>query len=119
MFGLPWDTPTTLRENIEFSKEIDPDFLEIFYVYPFPGTELYDFAIEKGLLKPGVYPKEAYGEPAMPTLYMDKQNLASWRKIALRKFYLRPIYILRKLATAGSVKIAYNYIKYGFLELFD
>jgi len=118
MFGLPWDTSMILRQNTLFAKKINPDFLEIFYVYPFPGTPLYDFAIEKRLLKKGQYPKEAYSSPAMPTLYMSKDQLSIWRKRALRAFYLRPFYIIRTLIKAKSLKVIFNYIKYGFQQLF-
>jgi len=119
LIGFPWDTPMTMKDNIRLAKRIDPDFIEIFYVYPFPGTELYDFAVQNNLLKKGEIPKAAYSHPAMPGLYMTAQEFNKWRKKILRSFYLRPAYILRTLIRAKSPKIIQNYIKYGLVQLVD
>jgi radical SAM superfamily enzyme YgiQ (UPF0313 family) len=119
LFGLPWDTSDTLREDVEFAKELDPDFLEIFYIYPFPGTPLYDFAVSHSLLAPDTYPTDAYGAPAMPTLHMSLEELRPWRRKAMRMFYLRPRVIMRTLRRSGSPKALIQYLKYGFIQLID
>jgi anaerobic magnesium-protoporphyrin IX monomethyl ester cyclase len=119
LFGLPWDTPETLREDVSFAIELDADFLEIFYIYPFPGTQLYEFAISHGLLKAHTYPTAAYSEPAMPTLSMSVEELSAWRRKAMRMFYLRSRFILRTLKRSGSPKALIQYIRYGFIQLFD
>jgi anaerobic magnesium-protoporphyrin IX monomethyl ester cyclase len=119
LFGLPWDTPATLQEDIEFAKQLDPDFLEIFYVYPFPGTPLYDMAVRDGLLRPGEIPTAAYSQPAMPTSTMNLDELRKWRRIAMRQFYLRPKVIGRTLLRARSPKVLLNYLKYGWIQLKD
>ncbi len=119
LFGLPWDSEKVFEANQKFAKELNPDFLEIFYVYPFPGTELYEEAIKEGLLKPGEIPEAAYDAPAMPTLHLTKEELAKWRRRFLRRFYLRPGYILRTLRQAHSPRILFNYIKYGLAQLVD
>jgi radical SAM superfamily enzyme YgiQ (UPF0313 family) len=119
LFGLPWDTHESLQANIDYGKKLNPDFLEIFFVYPFPGTPMYDQAVEMGLLKDGDIPTSAYGEPSMPTLHMTEEELASWRKKALRQYYLRPSYIVRTLRNAGSPGAIFNYMKLGVVQLVD
>ena len=117
LMGLPWETPETLEDNIRFAGEIQPDFLEIFYTYPFPGTELHRIAVEMGLLKEGAIPEDAYSMPAIGGLHMTREELAAWRRKALRRIYLNPRYIWRTLRGARSFKELLQYLKYGFITL--
>ncbi|MCX7626203.1 MAG: B12-binding domain-containing radical SAM protein [Candidatus Sumerlaeaceae bacterium] len=119
LMGLPWDKPETLEDNVRFAQELLPDFVEIFYTYPFPGTELYRIAVEHGLLQAGETPEEAYARPAIGGFYMSREELAKWRKKALRRIYLQPRYIWRTLASVRSPKEFVNYVKYGALTFFD
>jgi len=119
LMGLPWETEQTIRDNIAFFRELDADYVEVFYVYPFPGTALYDLAVEKGLLAPGEIPREAYGEPAMPSFYLSKAKLAQWRRRAMRKLLLRPRYIGRTLLRCRSPRELLNYLRYGWMQLMD
>lgn len=117
LIGLPWESKETFTASVSFAKELDPDFIEFFYAYPFPGTEFYDIAVSERLLAPGEIPKSAYDSPAIPTLYLSKAELAKLRNQALRRFYFRPSYIIRTLRHAGSVKQIWNYIRYGFKQI--
>jgi len=50
IIGLPVDTPETVRETIEFAKELDPHTIQVSIAAPYPGTELYREALEHGWL---------------------------------------------------------------------
>lgn len=117
LVGLPNDDRQTILKDIEFAKELDPDILEIFYPYPFPGTPLYQEAVSVGLLEDGVIPKEAYGLPAMPTKHLTLEQLANLRTECLRRFYMRPGFVARTLMQSRSPKELANYMKYGFLQM--
>jgi len=119
LMGLPWDTPESIEANIRFGQELEPDFLEIFYPYPFPGTPLYELAVKEGLLEQGSIPPDAYSEPAIPGVFLTKAELASIRRRALRRIYLRPGYIFKTLRKARSPKELFNYLKYGTITLKD
>lgn len=45
IIGLPVETPETVRETIEFAKELDPHTIQVSIAAPYPGTELYEQAI--------------------------------------------------------------------------
>lgn len=119
LFGLPQDTEEILKSDIQFAKELDPDFLEIFYPYPFPGTPLYKEAVELGLLQDGEIPKEAYGMPSMATQHIPIERLAKLRTWGMRKFYMRPSFIARTLAGANSAREFKNFARYGLVQLKD
>lgn len=117
LMGLPWDTEELINKQVEFAKNLKPDFLEIFYTYPFPGTKLYDLCVEQGLLKPGEIPRDAYAEPAMPGLYLTLDEFKRLRNRAMRRFYLRPGQIVRTLRSARNIGELVNYVKAGFGQL--
>lgn len=117
LMGMPWESEASIRANIRFFSRLDADFTEIFYIYPFPGTPLYELAVSEGLLAPGEIPADAYAAPAMATRHLTREQLAQWRKRALRRFYLRPRYLSRTLWRAVRERTLLNYIRYGFQEL--
>jgi len=119
LMGLPWDTRHSIEANMRYAREIDPDYLEIFYVYPFPGAKLYDLAVDEGLLAPGAIPAAAYDAPAMPTHALGLDELRRLRRKAMRDFYLRPKVIWRALAGARSPRELANYLRYGAIQLWD
>ncbi len=41
IIGLPVETPETVRETIDFAKELDPHTIQVSIAAPYPGTELY------------------------------------------------------------------------------
>lgn len=116
LVGLPNDNEESIAKDIEFAKELDPDYLEIFYPYPFPGTPLYKEAVAEGLLEDGSIPTEAYGLPAMPTKHLTMEKLAHIRTESLRRFYMRPSFIARTLSQTRSTKEFFNYMKYGYMQ---
>lgn len=119
LIGLPWENRESFERTKRFARQLDPDFIEYFYSYPFYGTEFYREAVKEGLLKEGELPHAAYNGPALPTKYLSVEELAPMRKEALRSFYLRPRYILRTLASNPSPKVLKNYLFYGFRQFKD
>ena len=117
LMGFPWDSRESIEANMRFTRRIDPDYLEIFYVYPFPGTKLREMCIEAGTLKEGEIPRAAYDSPCMPTQSLSIEELARMRARAMRDFYLRPAKIWRTLRSARNPRELFNYIKYGFIQL--
>ncbi len=50
MTGFPHETEVELEENIRFMKEVKPQISYWGIVTPYPGTELYQYAIKEGFL---------------------------------------------------------------------
>lgn len=51
IIGYPGETKETIQETIDFCKELDLKPEVIFFLTPYPGTELYDIALKRGLIK--------------------------------------------------------------------
>jgi len=52
MVGLPEETYKKHLETIKLNLKIKPDVVSVFVFYPYPGTELYDYCIEKEYFDP-------------------------------------------------------------------
>jgi anaerobic magnesium-protoporphyrin IX monomethyl ester cyclase len=112
IIGFPWDNKDTVNDTMNFALKVNPDFVDFFFPYPFPGTELEQIARENKLLAARSESK-AYSEADMATLFLSKPELSALRKAALRRFYMRPGYILRRLSEVRSLHTLGNYIYYG------
>jgi anaerobic magnesium-protoporphyrin IX monomethyl ester cyclase len=117
LMGLPWDTAESITDLIAFARDLDPDLVEFFYPYPFPGTSLHRECVERGLLAPGEIPKQSYAYPAIATAALSKEALAAYRATALRRFYLRPRKIARTLLGTRSPSELRNYVRAGLAQL--
>ena len=50
IMGLPGESEETIRETIEWARKINPHTIQVSLAAPYPGTFLYDQAIENGWL---------------------------------------------------------------------
>jgi len=50
VIGFPGENRETIQETIDFCKELNLTPEAIFFATPYPGTELYNFALKKGLI---------------------------------------------------------------------
>jgi hopanoid biosynthesis associated radical SAM protein HpnJ len=50
ILGLPGETRETIQETIRFAKEINPHTIQVSLAAPYPGTYLYQQALENGWL---------------------------------------------------------------------
>jgi len=111
MLGLPGETEKTMTETIRFAKSLDLDVAVFHITTPFPGTELYQQALETGELLTDVdyshylmFSSEDF--PYVPR-GLTRELLRAYQKKAYLQFYLRPSYLLKRLAdirTLGDVR---------------
>ena len=96
----PNETIQDINLTINLIQEIIPDIIMLAIAAPFPGTELYEimriknYFIEKNDWKSYAF----FGEkPSWRTKYFSPEELMSLQSKILRKFYLRPSYILQRI----------------------
>ena len=50
IMGLPGESEETIRETIDWARKINPHTIQVSLAAPYPGTFLYDQAVENGWL---------------------------------------------------------------------
>jgi radical SAM superfamily enzyme YgiQ (UPF0313 family) len=50
ILGLPGETRETIRNTIQFAKELDVETIQVSVAHAYPGTELYDYAVKNGFM---------------------------------------------------------------------
>lgn len=117
IIGLPWETEETINDTIKFAIELNSDFASFNIATPFPQTKFHDYVIKEGLLEnkhnSDIY-SESYYIPSIKTKYISEDKILKLYKKALKKFYLRPLHIIKTLMDCSSVKIIYSYISIIF-----
>jgi radical SAM superfamily enzyme YgiQ (UPF0313 family) len=109
MIGAPTETRDDILRTIDFALELDADFVHITILSPFPATEIYARGLREGLFKTDVW--QAFAEHPRPGFHppywnatLRDEELQELLKLAYRKFYTRPSYVLRKIAQVSSFR---------------
>ncbi|UCE29505.1 MAG: radical SAM protein [Candidatus Bathyarchaeota archaeon] len=111
LLGLPWETPETVTETIEFAKEIKPDSAQFAVVVPHPGTELYDLCLERGWLRYESWDDFDCRKALIETDNLSIEDAERYRTRAYKEFYLRPSFILRTTLKLWNPKEAKRIIR--------
>lgn len=121
MVGNVGETPETIKQTINFAKKLDLDNATFFIVCPYPGTEIYKIARDKGFIsEKNKWEEFAPLTKTKPILIQDNltaEELIYWQKSAFRKFYLRPRYVIKKikkLRSWGDLKIIFEGLRIFF-----
>jgi len=97
MFGNPGETKENVKETMEFVKEIDPDLVHFSNLTAFPGSVIYDEALENNWFIDGKANFYGFEDLKLNATEMTDKELSKIREYAVRDFYLRPSYILKRL----------------------
>lgn len=113
VIGLPWETEETIEDTIKFAIELNSDFISFYTATPLPGSRFYDYAKENDLFDKETTFENAYYYPAVNTHSLPRQRVFELHKSAVKRFYLRPMYILKMLLKISSVVEFKNYFTAG------
>jgi anaerobic magnesium-protoporphyrin IX monomethyl ester cyclase len=101
ILGFPGETSETAWETVKFLEELNPSDVGIYIATPYPGTPLFDYVREMGWLKIDDFDKYDTATPVFETPTLEMRELREIREQAFRRFYLRPLYVLRMFAKGG------------------
>ncbi len=113
VIGLPWETEETVEETIKFAIELNSDFISFYTATPLPGSRFYDYALEHNLFDKDTSFENAYYYPAVNTHNLSRERVFELHKSAIKRFYLRPLYILKMLSRIRSFAEIKNYFIAG------
>lgn len=101
MIGIPGETKKTINETLRFAIELDPDYVQFAVVTPLPKTKLYEMVKSKNHLVGKSWKDFCFtGDHAKAVLRTDEftsEELDLELKRMIKKFYLRPRYITKKI----------------------
>ena len=101
IIGLPEDSEESIRQTMQFVRELEPDFVSYNLAVPRSLTDLRKKAIAEGLATRNEMDQSgSFG--AMRTHSLSETQLVSLKKQAVRDFYFRPGYILKRLLGARN-----------------
>lgn len=95
--GLPSDTVSSIRRNIQYAIELDPTNVQFTFATPFPGTHFYRIAREEGLIKKEGWEHYSSLEPVAATRSLGIKELEWLTKYAYLRFFARPSRVLKEL----------------------
>ena len=100
IIGLPVETAETVRETIDFAKELDPHTIQVSIAAPYPGTELYDQAVKNNWFAKEDLMISGSGIQTSTLHYenMTSQQIEDSVEKMYREFYFRPKVYARMLA---------------------
>lgn len=113
VIGLPWDNEETIEQTIDFAIALNSDFVSFYTATPLPGTRFCKYAGENNLFDERDSFKDAYFQPVAKTHCLSKERVFELHKQAIRRYYLRPRYILKMLFNIRSFAEIKNYIRAG------
>jgi anaerobic magnesium-protoporphyrin IX monomethyl ester cyclase len=107
MIGAPGETKESAQATIDFAKSLPLDTIQISGICPYPGTELYRWAKEKGYLVPKDWKEWVSPSYEQITLLhypqLSKEEMDYLIDSGLKEFYLRPKQILKMALSIKDV----------------
>jgi len=97
MLGNPGETEQTIRQTINFALEIDPDLVIFNIATPFPGTQMYNWAKDNGYLPDTDWGSFDLANAVMRLPTVSAGQIRHYYNLAYRRFYLRPLYLWKRL----------------------
>jgi len=103
IIGLPGETRESVEQSVQLALELDPDLASFSVPTPDPGTTLLDEAVRQGVVDGGPVQVLSTVGPTLPSEGLSDQEIRRLREEAIRRFYLRPGFLLRQARSLRSL----------------
>ncbi len=117
IIGFPEDTMESIKQTIDFAKSLNLDYAEFSILTPYPGSPIFNFALENDLLLTKDWSKYTAIEPVMKIRDITEKQLKSFLQKTYISLYLRPktvwSWIKNRQFTfiKSGIKAVINYLK--------
>ena len=114
IIGLPGETEETIRDTIDFSKELPLDIALFHVAAPYPGTPFFFEVVENEWFRTGTRWEQVDMDQATVLDYpnLSAEELLQWQRRAFREWALRPgpmfTYMKMLLSDFSTMKSALN-----------
>lgn len=115
VLGLPGETHESMEQTLQLALEIEPTYCSFNAASPRMATDLRHEMISDGLIQDqlGVALDSSRSLPVFSTKELTAREVAEFRQRAIRRFYMRPSYLLRRAARIRSWEELQNHIGNG------
>lgn len=113
------ETRETMEETLQFAKDIDLDFFQVNIMTPYPGTQLYREAKEKGLIVHEQFERYGQNEVTLKLTHLKPEVVTRFEKFSFYRFFFRPraIYLqLRRLTNWNQIKDLFKVLYVMMIE---
>jgi anaerobic magnesium-protoporphyrin IX monomethyl ester cyclase len=94
LFGMPGETQETIRETLEFAKELNASSTQFAIAIPHPGTALYQECKDNGWLTSENWADYTSESSLIETPWLTAEEVEQARVRAYREYYYRPRFIV-------------------------
>ena len=98
--GLPGETRETIRKTIDFAKRLDTETIQVSIAHALPGTELYDYGTQNGLINLSMGDDEGHQLPNITYPGLDEAELVDAVERFYGEYYFRPRVVWRLVRRA-------------------
>jgi anaerobic magnesium-protoporphyrin IX monomethyl ester cyclase len=117
IIGHMGETWETMEDTLNFAMELDCDLFQLSINTPYPGTALYNEAVQQGMLEHQDWYKYGQGEVIINQPQLPTKDIYRFYKYAFRKFYLRPKPIYRLLKRLTTFRHFRDYLLAAYVFL--
>jgi len=108
MVGQQTETLSDVHDTMRLSKELNPDYSHFTIFCPYPGTEIYNKGLEQGVISYDIWkefskdPQPGFQLPVWEENF-KRNELYDLVVKCYKNFYMRPTYVLKKMADIRSL----------------
>ncbi|MBF0479981.1 MAG: cobalamin-dependent protein [Candidatus Omnitrophica bacterium] len=108
IFGLPDDDLSTMQETLTLAKELNCAYANFYCAMAYPGSKLYDEAVQKKWPLPSTwlgYAQFSEDTFPLPTKYLSSGQVLRFRDDAFDDYYSDPRYLARMEKLFGPLAV--------------
>jgi len=109
LIGFPTETREEINQTITFARQLQIDYAQFSVTTLLPGTEIYKWAMEQGIVQGDVWRDFARNPdpnfaPPIWDIIIDASELYHVMERAYRSYYLRPQYVWKSLKSLKTIR---------------
>ncbi len=123
IIGAPQETAETIKKTINLALKISSDFALFSKMILIPGSEIFDYGVKTDQIREDYWKRfiqglETDGAPSLTKETLSEKIIDENIKLADRKFYFRPIFILKKIMAIKNLNHLIKQAKLAFALFF-
>ncbi|MDO8733633.1 MAG: radical SAM protein [Elusimicrobiota bacterium] len=111
MLGNPGETKETMQKTIDYAINLAPDVAIFNITTPYPGSEMFRWAKESGILLTENWDEYDLSQPLMNLPTVSAKEIKEYYNLAYKKFYWRWKYLLKrifKIRNLSDIKVGFS-----------